>query len=72
MEIRSIDKLENEVQLQDLVREYLDHEISELRSISTSIIWFLVPLIISTNTFLRPEDCTFRLTAAAICKVAYS
>ncbi len=34
MEIRSIDKLENEVQLQDLVREYLDHEISELRSVS--------------------------------------
>ena len=34
MEIRSIDKLENTAQLQDLVREYLDHEVSELRALS--------------------------------------
>ncbi|AXI53828.1 GNAT family N-acetyltransferase [Sulfitobacter sp. JL08] len=34
MEIRSIDKLEREAQLRDLVREYLNHEISELRAVS--------------------------------------
>ncbi len=34
MEIRSIAKLENEAQFRDLVREYLDHEISELRAVS--------------------------------------
>jgi GNAT superfamily N-acetyltransferase len=34
MEIRSLKKLENEAQLRDLVREYLDHEVSELRAVS--------------------------------------
>jgi GNAT superfamily N-acetyltransferase len=34
MEIRSIEKLESEAQLRELVREYLNHEISELRAVS--------------------------------------
>lgn len=34
MGIRSIDKLESDTQLRDLVREYLNHEISELRAVS--------------------------------------
>ena len=34
MEIRSIEKLESDTLLRDLVREYLDHEIMELRAVS--------------------------------------
>lgn len=34
MEIRAVEVLKNTDQLMELVREYLDHEISELRSIS--------------------------------------
>ncbi len=34
MQIHSLDKLEHDAQLHDLVREYLDHEVSELRKIS--------------------------------------